>query len=61
MTNVSPKLNAQTASHAPGRVSSGEQDLFAALGEQLKLDPELAKLLNAQGELPDDFQAALKN
>lgn len=46
--------------HSQARVSNGEMDLLNSLGEQLQLDPEMAKLLNAEGELPADFEAALK-
>ena len=46
--------------HALGRVSAGEADLLASLGEQLKLDPEMAALMSPEGELPADFKQALK-
>lgn len=46
--------------HSQGRVSNGEMNMLSALGEQLKLDPELSKLLTPEGELPADFSQALK-
>lgn len=60
MTNALQNLNSQAA-RAQGRVSAGEQDLFSILGEQLKQDPELAKLFSAEGEIPANFQEALAN
>lgn len=59
MLNAS--LNSTQATQAQGRVSNGEKNVFAALGEQISQDPEIAKLLLEQGELPENFQDALKN
>lgn len=46
--------------HSQARVGTGEQELLSSLGEQLVLDPELAKIMTEEGELPVDFKAALK-
>ncbi|MBC74792.1 MAG: hypothetical protein CME64_02135 [Halobacteriovoraceae bacterium] len=54
-------LNSTPSTHAQGRVSTGEKDVFAMLGDQLSQDPEIAKMLMEQGEMPENFQDALKN
>ena len=54
-------LNSPQITHAQGRVSTGEKDIVAMLGDQLSQDPEIAKMLMEQGEMPENFQDALKN
>lgn len=53
-------IKANPSTHSQGRVSSAELDILSSLGEQIKLDPELAKIASAEGEMPVDFQQALK-